>query len=595
MTRIRDAAFEQGKWRGPAITLPVLSVLVGLSWAVLLTLVLSGKLKAIAGFTDLYTYAGGNGVQARRPNLLMVVTDDQRFDTMDYMPQTRTRIFDEGISFSNAYAPIPLCGPSRVSILTGMFARSTGAFNNYHPISAPTIFDELHNVGYRTGYFGKYVNSWNSTPRPEYDQWVEYVGGGQLLPRYNVDGHIVTFDRHDTVVTRDFVLGFLDQADTEDTPFALMWAPIAPHSPYDPIPEYRGLYDDIDLGHPPNYNETDYSDKPRFRPLLPSDLLTEMDNARIRQLEMLHGVDVSMGMILDKLEETGALSNTIVVFLSDNGIQLGEHRGYYEKGTIYEEVSHIPLAIRYSAQIHSSSKSDAVVSTADIAPTIYHLMGISPSAQLDGRSLVSEMNSAGTVQYSVFLPGAYKGAPLAGEYTLVGPQTILAHRLKDRSHIPMDVAYVLNGYLGIHTGRYVYFENYPFGLEFYDLAIDPFQLYNRIEDPAYKLVIDDLHILLDRERNASSPSVKIFSNVVIQRNSIIILEAATRGVPDSQALTYTWNSRGFMPTIHLSGITDTMSYRIESSGTTTVSVSVETPVGVVEYMQTLFVQDPVTR
>ena len=104
-----------------------------------------------------------------RPNFLIIVSDDQRFDTMDYMPNTQQLIFDQGVTFSSGYITTPFCCPSRASILTGLYAHDHYVHVNTNKLNLPTVVDDLHKNGYYTGLVGKYLNSWDGNARPEYD------------------------------------------------------------------------------------------------------------------------------------------------------------------------------------------------------------------------------------------------------------------------------------------------------------------------------------------------------------------------------------------------------------------------------------------
>jgi len=100
---------------------------------------------------------------AERPNFLIILSDDQRYDTMDYMPLTKARIFAEGVTFPNAYITTPICCPSRASILTGMYAHKHGVRLNPIPLRKETFVERLKKTGYFTGQVGKYLNSWDGS------------------------------------------------------------------------------------------------------------------------------------------------------------------------------------------------------------------------------------------------------------------------------------------------------------------------------------------------------------------------------------------------------------------------------------------------
>ncbi|MBI4483670.1 MAG: sulfatase-like hydrolase/transferase [Acidobacteria bacterium] len=127
--------------------------------------------------------------QADRPNFLIIISDDQRFDTFNrhFMPQTQALLVDEGVSFERGYVTTPLCCPSRSSILTGMYARNHGVWRNPDPLFRTTLAERLHEIGYYTGLVGKYLNSWDGSARSEFDFWVAHAGGGSRFfdPRLN--------------------------------------------------------------------------------------------------------------------------------------------------------------------------------------------------------------------------------------------------------------------------------------------------------------------------------------------------------------------------------------------------------------------------
>src|SRR5688572_27049099 len=114
---------------------------------------------------------------AERPNVLIILSDDQRYDTMDYMPRTKARVFAQGVTFPNAYITTPLCCPSRASILTGMYAHKHGVRLNPIPLRKETFVERLKTAGYFTGQVGKYLNSWDGSARPEFDFWAAGPGG----------------------------------------------------------------------------------------------------------------------------------------------------------------------------------------------------------------------------------------------------------------------------------------------------------------------------------------------------------------------------------------------------------------------------------
>jgi N-acetylglucosamine-6-sulfatase len=184
-------------------------------------------------------------------------------------------------------------------------------------------------------------------------------------------------------------------------------------------------------------------------------------------------LDRSIGEIMQKLEETGELDNTVVIFISDNGKHWGEHR-LSSKSTAYEESVKVPFAMRYPALIPTAYIESRLASNIDIAPTIYELSETKAPAIIDGLSLTK-----------LFTPGA--------EWR----KTLLLEAWPDRGH-----------WTAIHTGQYIYIETDNDLSEFYDLKIDPFEMDNKINDPKYQDLILELKASLAKDkapRNSPTP------------------------------------------------------------------------------------------
>jgi len=203
--------------------------------------------------------------QAGRPNFLVIISDDQRADTLtpEFMPRTRELLVEQGVCFDRGYVTTPLCGPSRSSIMTGMYARNHGVLRNPNLFLQTSYIDRLHEAGYYTGLVGKFLNSWDGSPRPEFDYWVAHSGGAHRYfnPLLNVNGEWAVRPGYMTHLLRDYALQFFTQAPA-DRPFLLQFCPNAPHSPFDPAPGDEELYPELPLHRPPNFNEEDVSDKP---------------------------------------------------------------------------------------------------------------------------------------------------------------------------------------------------------------------------------------------------------------------------------------------------------------------------------------------
>ncbi len=329
-----------------------------------------------------------------KPNFLIIISDDQRYDTMDYMPRTKARIFNLGVTFSNGYVTTPLCCPSRSSILTGLCARNHDVHNNYDPLERPTFVERFHEHGYYTGNVGKYLNSWDGAPRPEFDFWAVFAGHGSASvyfnPRLNINGIWREHPGYITYILGDYVLDFLRRATQQDKPFLLIFAPNAPHQPSTPAPGDEKLYLDLPPHRPPSFNEQDVSDKPHWlqdQPLWTDREIKQIDEARLKHLQSLNALDQVVDRVLTALDQQGKANSTVVIYISDNAVFWGEHR-LAGKAQLYEEAIHVPFALRYPPLVPKPYVEDRLVANIDIAPTLYDLANLPDRPQADGLSLV---------------------------------------------------------------------------------------------------------------------------------------------------------------------------------------------------------------
>jgi len=345
---------------------------------------------------------------ARRPNIVLLLTDDQRYDSLDVMPNVQ-RLAAEGVNFTQALVPTAVCGPSRVAILTGTLASSQGVHLNegaagqFDPTRSIAV--RLQEQGYTTALYGKYLNGyrdlfpavpvgWNEW-RVFRDDFLDLFKAGSIHvdPVLSWDGKLKRVPGYSTDLLGDFAADFIRRRATapEPSPFFLMVSFSAPHVPLVPAARHEGLFKGRVPPPPPSLHEDDLSDKPQFI----RDFVAELggdpslddlrwDDAEERTFEMLQSVDEAVGHILDALEKQGLAENTLVVFTSDNGFLFGEH-GWIGKGVPYDESIRVPLVVRYPA-LARPGNSDALVTSLDLAPTFAALAGAKLEAQ--GHSLV---------------------------------------------------------------------------------------------------------------------------------------------------------------------------------------------------------------
>lgn len=350
--------------------------------------------------------------QRSQPNVLLIVADDMRFDSLWIMKSLMAEA-ERGVTFSRAYVTTPLCCPSRASILTGRYARNHGVVANNPPQGGVQAFDDrstlatwLQASGVRTGLVGRYLNGYASLSVPP--GWSFWFGIWQASEAYgsyydyrvNDNGVQRYFgskpDAYSTRVLTEQALRFLEAEPTR--PFMLMFAPRAPHGPATADPLDSGKTKGLELPPlPPSFDEEDVSDKPwavrRLR-RLNRDEHKEMEVFRGRQLETLLGLDRAVANILEALRADGRLERTWIIFTADNGLTLGEHRRELHKSCPYEECVRVPLVVIPPAGAPHPRVEEQLVANIDLARTVTDIVGIEPGGPVDGRSLVRLVNDA---------------------------------------------------------------------------------------------------------------------------------------------------------------------------------------------------------
>lgn len=347
------------------------------------------------------------------PNILLLITDDLTAH-MAYadgvMPNLRRRLIARGIKFDRAYCHVPLCGPASAVIYSGKAMRRTGVDRNK---AAPTIWrrsgsqeDTLATAckgrGYNVGHFGKYMAGRGQEDPPDsrepgyvppgYDRWVEKLG-----QKFSVDGDCPA----DVVGVRDGVEGTRYITDEcarfisggTGAPWCATWFVTNPHDPYNPTPESADLYSRRNHRNPA-VNEPDMSDKMAWMRDLPPvdrDYIRKTYRGKLRESR---DADAQIGRLLDTLESTGQLENTVVVFTSDNGYMMGEHR-LTKKDQPYEQSARVPLVVS-GPGVAAGARNSALVSHLDIRPTLEAFADptlVGERSGLDGRNLKARLAS----------------------------------------------------------------------------------------------------------------------------------------------------------------------------------------------------------
>jgi arylsulfatase A-like enzyme len=342
-----------------------------------------------------------------KPNIVFILTDDQTVEDMRYMPITRELLGDKGTTFENAFVTDSVCCPSRATILRGQYMHNhqikgakppAGGWEMFRDrgLDQSTIATWLQDDGYRTTYVGKYLNIYRNTTYvpPGWDDWYALDGAGYFDFEMNENGETVSYEGRDDYQTDVFgekATQSIRQASDAGEPFFLHLSPYAPHGPVpEPAPRHEGMFEGEKAPRPPSFNEADVSDKPewvRRMPMLTEGEIREIDEWYRNRLGTLQAVDETVRDVVDTLEETGELDNTYIVFTTDNGWHMGQHRLTPSKTHAYEEDIRVPLLVRGPGVPEGRSLEHLVLNN-DFAPTFAEIGGAQTPDFIDGRSLM---------------------------------------------------------------------------------------------------------------------------------------------------------------------------------------------------------------
>ncbi|HVF53132.1 MAG TPA: sulfatase [Actinomycetota bacterium] len=397
------------------------------------------------------------GDRIDRPNILIILTDDQRArGTLEVMPATKRWFVDRGINFTQAFATTPLCCPSRATIMTGRYAHNHSVTNNYRGRKLDpklTVQRYLSYAGYTTAIVGKYFNLWPTELAPPYfDRYSVFRQGGYHNVIFNQDGQAVDVGQYSTDYISDQALRYLEGFESDDDqPWFMIVAPFAPHRPAHPAPEFE--FASVPEWHRnPAENERDLGDKPGFVKDARTGL-AKTEIVRAKQLQSLMSVDVMVDELETTLDVLDEDADTLAVFVSDNGYMWRDH-GLLDKRLAYTASIKIPLLMSWPGRMAEGAIDDRLVGTVDIAPTLLEAAGISPDLDkpMDGRSLMRAWER----------------------------ETLLFEFWSDIPRFP--------DWSSLRTKDYQYIEYYPRGeetvefLEYYDLRSDRWQLDNLLAD-----------------------------------------------------------------------------------------------------------------
>jgi len=431
---------------------------------------------------------------AQKPNILFVFADQLRSHALGCYGNDQLstpnidRLAEEGVLFTNAISTAPVCGPFRGMLMTGNFPMKNGMVLTDHFLRNPTPYfaEVCQSAGYRTGYIGKWhldgYDRGGYIP-PERRLGFEYWRALECTHNY-FDSKYYHQDEKEARVWQDY--DAISQTDVaceyiaqqKDKPFCmfLSWGP--PHDPYKAPAEYEKRFENKKITVRENVNDFETAERmwrecdtevpERWHDWRKRNSLRMSDNNNTQIEKDYRGyyaaietLDDCLGKILAELAKTGQLDNTIIVFTSDHGDNLGSHR-QLGKQLPFEESISIPFLIRYPEKIEPSTISDALLSPVDMMPTVLSFAGV-PCPEVDGKDI--------------------SAAAMGRDMDMQDAVLIM-------KSIPLSVNWITNGngaWRGVRTKRYTYARKSDTRIPWmlFDNLLDPFQMNNLIDEPAF--------------------------------------------------------------------------------------------------------------
>ncbi len=446
--------------------------------------------------------------QNRRPNVIFVMTDDQRWDAMScagnriLKTPNMDRLAEGGIRFTQAFATNPLCSPSRGTILTGLYSHAHGVTTNAgasHHFKPDSVFYPAlqRQAGYHTAMVGK----WHIASTPSgFDHWCILPGQGLYNdPVMIANGGRVRFRGYVDDVIGDQALETLANR-PKDKPFSMICNFKAPHRDWRPARRFENAYDGIEIPEPADFH-TPLDGRPKgiqATDMQVADMPDFFDRGVDRNLprerrkklnyqlflknyyRTILGVDENMGRILDYLDKDGLAENTMVVYTGDNGFFLGEY-GMFDKRLMYEPSIRVPMLLRYPGGTRAGQVNERhMVLNNDVAHTIADYTGVSlpERARTHGRSWrpLLEGNAGGWREDWLYENMEYPGPHCAPKAR------------------------------GVRTAdwKLIHYLQQPVEYELFHLAADPAEHTNLAAAPAHRAKLEELKGRLERLRRETA-------------------------------------------------------------------------------------------
>ncbi|MGI8484315.1 MAG: sulfatase-like hydrolase/transferase [Thermomicrobiales bacterium] len=442
----------------------------------------------------------------KQPNIVFLLTDDLDLTSYQDFPNFKKYMLDQGTYFDHYFVDDSLCCPSRSSTLRGQYVHNTGVQGNVAPNGGFQRFHDLGNEnstigtwlqadGYQTALIGKYLNGYpGKQPEtyvpPGWSEWDSPAAGnpyGEYNYTLNENGKLVKYgdqpEDYGTDVYGKKADAFITQSAANGKPFFLYLATYAPHQPATAAPQDLNAFPNATAPRTPSFNEQDMSDKPawiRDRALQTDKQVTEIDALYWKRLQSMLDVDRILGNLVTTLQASGQLDNTYIVFASDNGFHLGQHRLPPGKQTAYEEDIHVPMVIR-GPGIAAAAVNHELVANIDLAPTFAAIADASVPDFVDGRSIMPlvSANPPTTWRQSFaiehFVNATSKSDPDNENFSSSRSRAPANKKGANKSG---KMGAVPPTYVAIRTTTYLYVQYDDGERELYDLTKDPFELDN---------------------------------------------------------------------------------------------------------------------
>jgi len=460
-------------------------------------------------------------MNAKKPNIIIIYTDQQRYDTLGVTGNAYIKtpnldqLANSGTLFTNAFVTCPICVPSRISLFTGKYNHANLSYNNSRLIcdNQMDFAGYLRKTGYRTGLSGKdhcfgrrLSESFDFVWEASHLGFKEPASEDEVaINKYRTGKFTVPFCEDPFPAEKNLTASIFNRGkqfikESNEQPFFLWLSIPDPHPPYMVSEPFASMYRDVDFPGPV-YGEDEMANKPyRQRMVVEMDKLTadyptKKDFQKLVSIYygMVSCIDQQVGLLLGFLKEEGLFENTIIVFTSDHGDYLGDHKMIRKGPHLYDSLTRVPLIFSFPGKI-KQQVADCLVSNIDIFPTLFDIINLEQPDGINGRSFYDVvMGKSNKHREMVFMEHGGPGTVLQlGE---LSPDD--QKRLKNSGNLHLCDEVYKGRTKGVRTEKWKLCITPNDVTELYNIESDPFELVNLANDDRYKEVICKLkgHIL----------------------------------------------------------------------------------------------------